>query len=220
MGWLPRLSWSNGRHEKGRPKDSAQKRLKISIGLNTDIDLPEHGSSESDFTVVSYGTRDGIYDKYLQRLAGSAESQNINVDTETIPACSANAATNFKPSFIKFKLLTLNKPIIWMDADAFIAGALNLPTGIWDIGLIKNTRNEKNPMASFIIAVKPSLASLRFLDVWENLCSTQIDLPGSDHIKMTYTRDILHNAYIEADLAESVRGSIIRDLGNQKEEKF
>ncbi|WP_210312676.1 hypothetical protein, partial [Allosediminivita pacifica] len=75
-----------------------------------------HGES----TVVSFGTRDGVYDTYLKRLEDCCRSVGQNVSVETFPAMGAENAFSLKATYIKFKLLTLGKPIVWVDADAVL----------------------------------------------------------------------------------------------------
>lgn len=172
-------------------------------------------------TVVSFGTRDGIYDAYARRLGESCDAAGMPASIETIPACPPDNAFLFKPTFIKVKLLTLGGPVIWLDADAVVSEPLQLPVGEWDVGTLPNNLPEPiNPKSALCIAFNPTIAALRFLEHWEQLCAAHWLKPGHDHRRFNYTREILGGHYMEVDLSDAVRGRLVRDAGRRKEAAF
>lgn len=189
------------------------------------IDLSEYGTDRDALTaapcVISFGTRDGFYDRFCETLQKSCDAHGVAHSIETIPPCGRINACLFKPSFIKFKLLTLNRPVIWLDADASLEGEFSLPDSKWDIATLSNNReSEINKKAAVCIAFQPTVASLRFVETWEGFCSSQWTAPGLDHERMNYTREVMHGQYVEADLSPYVSGKIVRDSGRKKEFRF
>jgi hypothetical protein len=174
-----------------------------------------------DPVVVSFGTRDGVYDAYLGRLEESCRSVGQPVLTETFPAMPAENALALKATFIKFKLLTQGRPVIWIDADAVLTAPIVLPPGAWDVGSVKNNLdNPKNPVAALCIAFRPTVAALRFLEHWEAFCASHWLKPGEDHRRLNYTRFVLDGHFAEADISAAVRGRLVRDAGRAKEHAF
>ncbi len=189
------------------------------------IDLSEIGADQEASTakpcVISFGTRDGFYDRFCETLQKSCDAHGVAHSIETIPPCGRINACLFKPSFIKFKLLTLNRPVIWLDADASLEGEVSLPNSKWDIATLSNNReSEVNKKAAVCIAFQPTVASLRFVETWEGFCSSQWTAPGLDHERMNYTREVMRGQYVEADLSPYVSGKIVRDSGRKKEFRF
>ncbi|MDC0116022.1 hypothetical protein OAH97_00920 [Octadecabacter sp.] len=182
-----------------------------------DFDIAE----SEEPTVVSFGTRDGVYDVYAKRLQESCEDAGQKVIIETFPAMPSSNAFALKATFIKFKLLTLGQPVVWIDIDSVLKAPISLPSGDWDVGTLKNNRNNpKNPIASLCIAFRPTVAALRFLEHWEQFCSAHWLKPGEDHRRLNYTRFILDGHYMEADISEAVQGKLVRDVGKAKTHAF
>jgi hypothetical protein len=169
--------------------------------------------------VVSFGTRDGKYDSYAYRLQHACEQNGMQSSIETIPSCSRENACLFKPTFIKFKILTLGSPIVWLDADAMVYGKFQLPSQGWDVGFVQNNRQSDvvNAVAAFCVAFQPSIAALRLLEHWEQLCAAHWLKPGLDHRRLNYARHILSGYFQELDIGNHMEGKIARDVGRNKE---
>ena len=170
-----------------------------------------------DFTVITYGTKDGIYDKYLNRLKESCHAHNINFHGETISPRSRAGATLIKPSFIKDKLDSFKKPVIWLDADAVISGSFQLPGDPWDVGVTPNTAyvdRKRNPVSAFLLAFRPTPSAFYFLDIWKRLCEANwIVHRNLDHGRLSWARMIADYQYHEVDLTSYVKGKVTRDAG-------
>lgn len=179
------------------------------------------GDQASEPVVISYGTRDGKYDVFSERLRQSCEEAGHECSFETIPDCGRRNACLFKPTFIKMKLLTLGRPVIWMDADGVVRDRINLPDGNWDIASLANDRSDDiNEKAVVCIAFRPTVAALRFIEYWEELCSAFWLEPGLDHRRFNYAREVLAGQYNEIELHPSIEGKIVRDVGASKENAF
>jgi len=172
-------------------------------------------------TVISFGTRDGRYDACARRLERACRAAGMQASIETIPACPPENAFLFKPTFIKVKLLTVGGPVLWLDADALVTQPIALPEGDWDVGTLPNNLGDPvNPKAALCIAFNPTVAALRFLEHWEQLCAAHWLKPGHDHRRFNYAREILAGHYEEGDLSDAVRGRLVRDAGREKEAAF
>ena len=181
-----------------------------------DIGLQAGQEGEKPPVFISYATRDGLYDKFIERLSASLGGLKLDHDFETIPACDRRAASLFKPSFIKFKLLTLNRPVIWLDADSVILEAIDFPAGEWDVGLIKNDRNSKLPWAACLIYFNNTPNAMKLLDIWISLCSNQA-LERLDHHRLIMSINAASKDVAIKDLSESVDLKFVRDSGLGKE---
>src|SRR5438105_15632315 len=70
---------------------------------------------------ISYYTKDTLYEKDAMRLKASCENFGLEHCIEGIDSFGKwHQHTLFKPTFILNKLLTLKKPLVWVDADAEI----------------------------------------------------------------------------------------------------
>ncbi|MCG5541616.1 MULTISPECIES: hypothetical protein [unclassified Halorhodospira] len=212
-----------------RLKKRRAKRTKRNLGFllaptptfPLDVDFSAADLSADRFRIISYATRDGFYDWQLDRLKQSCIDQGLSCATETIPNCSALNAQLFKPTFIKFKLLTLQATVVWVDADAIVTAPFSLPAEAWDLATVSNQKNpDKNPILSLCIAFRPTIGALRFLEAWEHLCSAQWLGHVGDHERLTSVRR-LHispaKAFTEIDISDRISGCIRRDIGKNKE---
>lgn len=193
--------------------------------LDYDEKISRTSNNPDDFCVISFGTRDGEYDKLLEELRNSCNKCGIQFNGETIPATKKINAYLFKPSFIKFKLLTKGKPVMWVDADSLIVDKIRLPGDYWDIGTVENnieSRRKIDPKLSLCVVFRPTIPALRFLETWEFLCNSYwmsrwMEQPG-DHTRFSWTRHMQKEGqYTEKDITEYVSGKIIRDAGKEKE---
>ncbi len=170
--------------------------------------------------IVSYGTSDGIYDRFLDRLRESCEQHGLRHDMRVVPPFQRpEDARRKKPSFIAEMLAKHKEPVVWIDADAIVTRSFDLPAGAWDIGLVPNTmRNRRHvyPVASFVVAAAPTQAARGFLATWDYLCQWD-GSPGGDHHRLIPVRHLQRKMYSEIDLTAALRRAITRDFGGHKE---
>lgn len=209
-------------------------RLRIEIG-GMSLAAPMGAAGHAAPTVISYATRDGFYDRLLDRMAASARGAGLAVSTETIPPCDRKAATLFKPSFIKFKLMTLGGPVLWVDADSvFLVRpdlAADLAAGDFDIGLLRNDRGPSkawgghaNPWAACLLYLNYSEGAFRLLDTWIALCANDL-VKGYDHERLGLALAAVQGQgqgqgqVRLRDLSAAVDGRFERDAGLRKQNR-
>ena len=118
---------------------------------------------------------------------------------ETIPATNLETLKLFKPGFIKFKLVTLGRPVLWLDPGTRISGPVHLPEGDWDIATAsissgaKPPQTEKSPVTVF----RPTIAALRLIELWEQLGSEAAPARKSGDYLFNYAKKALHGRYVE-----------------------
>lgn len=168
--------------------------------------------------IVSFATDDEVYPAYLDRLRRSCDKAGLMCDLAVIPAQRRETACRSKPRFLLEKLEKHNQPIVWLDADALVMRPFDLPPGEWDVGLVPNTiRNRRRayPMASFVVALRPTPGCVSFLKTWDYLCGW--DGPKGDHHRLHPTRLLMRKDYVEISLVKPLRRAIVRDYGKHKE---
>jgi hypothetical protein len=168
--------------------------------------------------IVSFATNDDIYPSYLDRLRRSCEASGLQHDLAIIPAQRRETACRSKPKFLLSMLEKHSQPIVWLDADAVVMRSFSLPDGDWDVGLVPNTiRNRRHayPMASFVVALRPTPGSASFLNTWDYLCGW--DGPKGDHHRLHPTRMLMRKDYVETSLVKPLRRAVVRDYGKHKE---
>jgi hypothetical protein len=171
--------------------------------------------------VISYGTKDGIYDRWLARLQKSCEACGLRHDLVAIPAMSRMEAYLRKPGFILDALERHAEPVIWLDADAVVTGPFALPGGEWDIGLVPSTwryKRSRNPTGAFAVAARATDAARAFLAAWHYLCQKPDLARHGDHRRLTWTREMRAKTYREIDISRALHKAIIRDFGRRKQE--
>lgn len=210
-----------GRYRSGHFVSSPQPLVPIQpIEGSFDVQA-ELSDAGSEPVVVSYGTRDGRYDRFAQRLREGIDALGGKADIDTIPAMPRLNASLFKPSFIKMKLLVHGQTLLWLDGDSVLERRVSLPGGAWDLGFLDNNLpSEVNAKASLAIAVRPTIPALRFLETWEQLCSQHWATPGMDHEKMNIALMLMGNSLSVIDLRESMKGALVRDFGRDKEFRY
>lgn len=173
--------------------------------------------------IVSYATNDGIYDRFLTRLAARCDAHGLRHDLRLIAPTTRLDACLRKPSFILEMLDLHQKPVLWLDADAVVERSFDLPGEPWDIGLVPNTswwRRRRNPTSAFVVAAAPTEAARSFLEAWIYLCRWPELANRTDHGRLTWARQMRRGSYREIDISRSLRRAIIRDFGRRKEKRL
>ncbi|MBN9307902.1 hypothetical protein [Devosia sp.] len=173
--------------------------------------------------IVSFGTADGVYDSYIERLGRSCDAVGLRHDLEIIPAATRRVACLQKPDFILRKLRQHQQPVVWLDADAIVAKSFSLPETGWDIGLAPNTRwwrRGANPTSAFVVAVAPTEKGEQFIESWRYLCANAELTAVLDHKRLTWTREMRKDMYTEINLHKFIPGTIIRDFGRKKQARI
>lgn len=170
--------------------------------------------------IVSFGTQDGTYDRFLDRLGASCDQFGLRRDFRVIPPASRLEACLYKPVFIREMLEKHGEPVLWVDADAIVLRPVDLPGGAWDIGVLPNTswlRRRRNPTSAFVMAAAATENAISFLEAWAYLCRWPGLSKRTDHGRLTWTRMIRSGTYQEINISSSLRRAIVRDYGLRKE---
>lgn len=191
--------------------------------LTANVDELPHLAQSDDrgVVIVSYATRGTEYERNLENLRSQCVRLGYVTSFETIPNCGRVKACLFKPAFLKFKLLTLGRTLVWLDADSELCGQFENPVEDFDLGFLENDRAYKiNKNASWCIMIRPTIPALRFLELWEALCVHPVAMPGLDHRRMNYAKTISMGSFREIDISSFVTGCLVRDIGKAKEHRI
>jgi len=133
-------------------------------------------------------------------------------------------ATLYKPTFIK-EMLGFGT-IVWIDADCEVLNTFELPSGDWDVGFmphpIDKNRDNYTPWCGFLIALKPTEKTKRFVDLWEYLCQWQ-GLRQGDHERMMWALATMQSQEHKIEvinLLQNLRGNIYMDPRHRKRTTF
>jgi hypothetical protein len=134
----------------------------------------------SDFPlIVSYYTKDTLYQLEVQNLIASCENWRLDHHVEPIDSFGSwerNCA--YKPLFLLQKLKQFNKPIFWVDADAiFVKKPVFLKVFQSDFAVRINTEwSDEHPskVMSGSLYVNATLGAERVLKSWAQECLNRL----------------------------------------------
>jgi hypothetical protein len=134
----------------------------------------------SAFTVVSFYTPDWKYPEYAQSLIKDCVRLGLDYSIEPKPSTSTYVGNcNLKPYFIRDKLQTLKKPILWMDVDGSIVSLpdLLLTTSIDNFDMAGNrSRRDINRIHVGSIWFNYTNITMEFINTWcEAIAARGID---------------------------------------------
>ena len=195
--------------------------------------------------IISYGSSEpALYSEAARRLRGQCESLGIDchipvIDFEIV---DRKHICLYKPTFILEQLNRFPIPTLWLDCDAALVGAPDLPwEDPWDLGFVPNTRRRKvrdflakvgyrqqsrrwvNTVSAFAVAFRPTEATFHFLEVWKYLCDWPDLAVDGDHKRMSWARmmtEFRKKRMVklkEINIARYLQGCIVRDSGKKKE---
>ena len=171
--------------------------------------------------VVSYGTRGNRYERHLASLDSRLAALGMRREMHLVDRTRQALKCLLKPTVILDALERRRKTVVWLDADTTVLDRFEVPGGEWDIGTIPNTNprsRSKNPTSAFVLAFRPTAATIQFLQVWKYLCDWHELCPNrQDHKRFTWTREMRQDFYTEIDMSECLKGTLIRDVGTVKE---
>ena len=119
--------------------------------------------------VISFFTKNTIYEKEVEDLAASCQALNLDhyiEERKDLGSWEKNCAQ--KPLFIYECFEKFHTPLLWVDADAIILQKPNLHLGPCDFGLYFNTLNPKH-VRSATIFVNPTQRAIKFLWKWHEI---------------------------------------------------
>ena len=187
--------------------------------------------------IISYGSSEpALYSEAARRLRGQCESLGIDCHIPVIDfkIVDRKHICLYKPTFILEQLNRFPIPTLWLDCDAALVGAPDLPwEDPWDLGFVPNTRRRKtrdflvktgfrarstrwvNTVSGFAVAFRPTEATFHFLAIWNYLCKWPDLAPGGDHKRMCWARNMMKLR--EVNIAQYLQKCVVRDVGKDKE---
>jgi len=133
---------------------------------------------DSDYKIVSYYTPD--YTKHAEGLIASIEKQLPDQEYEIEPISQRSwvKATCLKGSFMRDKIATSKKAVVWIDADAVVTQP-NLEFPKVDFAIFARfahtIRNTWSPFRTGTIYFGRSPAALDLAEIWAQECKMQQD---------------------------------------------
>ena len=131
-------------------------------------------------TIISFFTKDTIYEKEVQELIESCKNLHLDYIIEGIEDLGSwqkNCCQ--KPLFIQKCLQKTKRPLLWVDADGIILKTPFLPLTDGDVSFYFNHWEERRARAGTIFAL-PSLEAIHFFGLWHRKCQEMQDYPSGD----------------------------------------
>jgi hypothetical protein len=160
--------------------------------------------------VLSFGTV-GKYEGYLNTLSRSLDEHGVRHETEVLEPHKKLQAALKKPQFI---LDRLDEPVLWIDADSFVTGPIELPDGDWDAGFLPHWGTHGGVVCC-VLAFRPTEAAGSFLKRWAALCTPQKNSSGTEHDRMNLV--LPEMKWNTIDLSECLRGKLVVNYKIRKE---
>lgn len=164
----------------------------------------------SAFTVISFFTPDWRYPEYAQNLMADCERLGLNHVIEKKDSTGSYIKNcNIKPNFVRDKLHSLQRPVLWMDVDGSI---LRVPRELTDCYNedILGYQNQGYPDRIFVCTLlfNYTPATLDFVDTWCRYSENFID-DGAFN-------DALQNSNIQVSI-KTLPGNQITIIKNNQE---
>ena len=160
--------------------------------------------------VLSFGTQ-GLYEEHLKQLERSLDAHGLRHELKVIGPRKKFQASLEKPRYI---LDRLDEPVLWLDADSYVTGPIELPAGEWDIGFLNHWRTGST-VTCCAVAFRPTEKAKEFLLRWEQLCEPTQNFNGTEHDRMLIVRDEL--TFSQVELTDCLHGKLIVNYRIRKE---
>jgi hypothetical protein len=140
-------------------------------------------------TVISYYTQNTPYEKEAKHLIASCEKLHLEYEIDAVPNLGSWAENCcYKPKFILQKLEKLQKPVVWVDADAiFVQKPEKLKDLSADFGLCIIEEIPDEHPCKFITGTLYANHTSRvkqFLKEWDIECKKHLDDDFCDQIAL------------------------------------
>ncbi|QVL57736.1 MAG: hypothetical protein KFB93_01285 [Simkaniaceae bacterium] len=123
-------------------------------------------------TIISFYTENTPYEKEIEGLVSSCEKFNLPYSVDPMPNFGSwEKNCCFKPKYIQKKLFDLQKPVLWLDADAIVyQKPLLFETLEADVALHSNPLlpdNHPSKVNSGTLLFYPTSAAFSLLEKWD-----------------------------------------------------
>lgn len=151
--------------------------------------------------VISFYTKDTPYEEEVQNLLRSCEKFNIEHQVEAISSTGSwemNCA--FKPLFIYQKLEELQRPILWVDADAvFLQPLQELSVFSSDLAvrLYDCSDDHRSRVVSATVFVNATDKGLKVVKLWAQECLSM--LQDKNRTQEMWDQDALRRVLFQKD---------------------
>lgn len=161
--------------------------------------------------VLSFGTQ-GRYEEHLRVLERSLNDHGLKHELQVIGPRKKFQAALEKPRYI---LDRLDEPVLWLDADSYVTGAIELPSGDWDVGFLNHWRTGST-VTCCAVAFRPTDDAREFLRRWDYLCmKPEKNFSGTEHDRMLIVRD--EYPVTETELTNCLHGKLTVNYRISKE---
>jgi hypothetical protein len=176
--------------------------------------------------VVSYYTKDTLYQLEVQNLIASCEQWQLNYHVEPIPTFGSwERNCSYKPFFLLEKLQQLGQPLLWVDADAvFVKKPHDLTEFDSDFAVrINHSWKDDHPskVLSGTVYVNATMGGERVLKSWAKECLSSLTDPErtEEFWDQVGLRDILHRGVLGAQISALPPGytAIVDNLQDENE---
>lgn len=163
-----------------------------------------------DYIVFAFATPN--YFHYLERLETSLLLYKIPYTTKKLEENTETKRIGSlkKPSMILDYLLSVKKPVLYVDSDSVFKGIPIIPNIIFDVGIVLKKEIKGMPIFDHISFYNYTDNAIKFLEYWKELCDNTNLMKKGDHKRLVLTRDKLKNKYVELKLnpfiAEKITG--------------
>lgn len=174
-------------------------------------------------TIISFYTENTPYEKEAEDLATSCEKFNLPYEIDPMPNFGSwEKNCCFKPKYILKKLSDLQKPVLWLDADAIV---YQKPTFFetleTDVALHSNPtlpENHPSKVNSGTLLFYPTPATFSLLEKWDQETERLLeeDPEPWDQISL---RNVLFKADVRIHFLDSCYCRIFTKIQNEDELK-
>ena len=195
----------------------------------------------SDYTIIAFATETPEkYPLYLERLKKNCNDLGLPLKTEILPTpkntnpksqaendfsiSKKDAATLYKPTFIRQQIEKTDKPVVYVDCDSIFLDAFSPPEFDFDVGVVRRTSGWAgvSDIVSACIVFNNTFAARMFLNCWCWLCEHENLCPTGDHKRFLATRILMAKRtpyYTEADLTPVFSEKLVFNPGERKESR-
>ncbi len=151
--------------------------------------------------VISYFTKDTLYEKEAAGLISSCEDIGVEYHVEGVKDLGRwDKNCCFKPTFILQKLQELQRPIFWIDSDAMLFQKLShFDQADCDLSIYEDfsyPENHKFRMRSGSLFINYTKAAIRLLKCWKKECEKKLKENKEEVWDQAVLSEIIHKKQV------------------------
>jgi len=162
---------------------------------------------KDNYIIVSFATKDGVYDKYGEEFELNMKKIGVPYDIEYIEPIKPDVPNDRLLDFQrqkkdtgrirgKFLLRKMDehrdKIVVWMDCDDGLVKKPVIKDTNFDVGFVKTERSAKHlPVMARLLILNQTLNARHFLKVWDYLNAwPELEPMGGSHLRLCHAREI------------------------------